>query len=409
LFTKESTGFYYITTKISKIGTINEFLNSVCLSWYMVDLKKEAYKKAILVLEKCVKPYGFMAANPRYNAIWSRDSMISSLGACRIGSKFKKPFRQSLITLKKYQSSNGQIPNAVGRFNKNKLQIDYASIDSTLWYIIGEFVYRKAYNNSSLLKTHKSALKKALTWLKCQDIGEEGLLVQQPTTDWQDCFPHRYGHTINTQALYYKVLILLGDKKEAQRVKRKVNKNFDEGLWLGNYYAPWKWKSHNKYKEVGEWFDSLGNLLAIIFDLADSEKSEAILSYIEKNKVAIPYPIKVIHPPIRKSSKDWYDYFLDCEANKPYHYSNGGIWPFVGGFYILALIKRRKFKQAEEFLQKLAELNMKKEGAFGEWFDGKTGEPGADGGKKNSRNQAWNAGMYILAYDSVMKKKVLLI
>ena len=31
-------------------------------------------------------------------------------------------------------------------------------------------------------------------------------------------------------------------------------------------------------KKIGNWFDSLGNLLAIIFDLADKERAEKILA-----------------------------------------------------------------------------------------------------------------------------------
>ncbi len=51
---------------------------------------------------------------------------------------------------------------------------------------------------------------------------------------------------------------------------------------------------------------------------------------------------------------------------------------------------------------------MKRNGAFWEWFNGKTGKPGITGWKKNNRNQAWNAGMYILAYESLKNKKVLI-
>ena len=75
-------------------------------------------------------------------------------------------------------------------------------------------VWRDLFFNSN-----KHSIKKALTWLACQDTGENGILAQLPTSDWQDAFPHRYGYTINTQALYYKVLNLIGKKKEAEKLK----------------------------------------------------------------------------------------------------------------------------------------------------------------------------------------------
>ncbi|VVB77672.1 Alkaline and neutral invertase [uncultured archaeon] len=225
------------------------------------------------------------------------------------------------------------------------------------------------------------------------------MLTQLPTSDWQDAFPHRYGYTINTQALYYHALILVGKTKEAERLKFMVNSDKDDCLWNGNFYVAYRWKNHGKYKEIGDWFDSLGNLLAIIFNLATKEQAEKILDYIKKNKINQPYPVKVIYPPITKKSKYWQDYYLDCEAGTPNHYSNGGIWGYVGGFYILALIKTGKLKEAENELKKLAERDLN--GNFPEWTN-------SIDKKHNGSLQAWEAGMYIAAYESLKKQEVLL-
>jgi glycogen debranching enzyme len=369
-----------------------------------MNLTKEAYAKAVEVLEKCSTPHGFYASGgvDGYTAVWSRDSMISSLGASLVGEKFKETFKQSLITLGEHQSRNGQIPNCVDKWSERKPHVDFKTIDSTLWFVIGNHVYAEIYKDKTFLNKQKKNIEKALGWLACQDSGENRMLTQLPTSDWQDAFPHRYGYTINTQTLYYHVLLLEGKKSEAEKLKKLVNEDKDDGLWNGSFYLPWRWKNHGQYKEMGEWFDSLGNLLAIIFGLADDERAKRILKYIQREKIDEPYPVKAIFPPVARKSKDWQDYFADCDARAPYHYLNGGVWTFIGGFYVLALIKQKQFAEAEKQLEKLAEANAKLDWNFSEWLDGKTGKPSAGGA------QAWNAGMYILACESLKKKRVLI-
>lgn len=369
-----------------------------------MELIKEAYEKAIWILNKCSTPNGFFAAFPGYDMVFGRDSMIMSLGASLIDDKnLKETIKRSIVTLAENQSEKGQIPNAVDKFvNTRKHHVDYMSLDSSLWFLIANYNYKLRYKDNSLFNSYRKNMDKILYWLSCLDTGEDGMPEQLPTTDWQDAFPHRYGHTINTQALYYHALKLSGKNKESEKLKDVVNNSKDLGLWNGKFYLPWRWKNHNKYQEKGEWFDSLGNLLAIIFGLADKDKSEKIINYIKMQKIAEPYPIRSIYPTIAPGGKDWQDYFLDCEAGVPNHYLNGGIWTFVGGFYILALIKLKKFKEAEVQLNKLAEANMKNNGNFAEWLNGKTGEVGKTEAQVESY-QGWNAAMYVVAYESLKK------
>ncbi|MFZ5955715.1 MAG: glycoside hydrolase 100 family protein [Nanoarchaeota archaeon] len=368
----------------------------------MEQIIDECFEKANEVIENCSTENGLFASGGTngYDAVWSRDSNISFLGASLVKNKlFKKTFRKSLVLLGENQSEKGQIPNCVDKFSERKPHVDFKSIDSTLWFIIGHYIYKSRYRDASLFNKHKNKIKKALVWLSYQDSSENKMLEQLPTTDWQDAFPHKYGYTINSQALYYKVLMLSKKKEDAKILKKNTNENIDVGLWISDFYVPYRWKNHGKYLEIGEWFDSLGNILAIIFGLADKKQSEKILFYIKKNKIAEPYPIKAIYPPITEKSKDWQDYYKDCAAGKPNSYLNGGIWTYIGCFYVCALVKMKQFKEAEEQLEKIANANLR--GNFPEWIHPKT--------KKNfGKLQAWDAGAYILAYESLKRKKVLL-
>jgi hypothetical protein len=177
-----------------------------------------------------------------------------------------------------------------------------------------------------------------------------------------------------------------------------TNKDKDDKLWNEDFYVPYRWKNHNKYLEIGDWFDSLGNLLAINFNLASKNQSNKILNHIKKKKINQPYPVMSIYPPIRRWQRSWRDYFKDSDAGKAFNYANAGIWGYIGCFYVLALIKMKKFDEAEEELSKLAEKNIN--GNFPEWTHPKTKEA-------FGKLQAWEAGMYILAYKSFLEKKSL--
>ncbi len=400
-----------------------------------MKISDQANKEATKVLEHCAKETGFYASGlpGGYEATWARDSMISSLGVATTeqpransrkrfdggvtGNKLKIAFRKSLELLSKNQSKHGQIPNAVGSYNiERRSDVTFNSIDSTLWWIIGLHAYSKTYKDKSILKKHTKHLKAALTWLEYQDPNEDSLLVQQPTMDWEDAFPHKYGRVINTEALYYVVLNLTDQNKKAEHLKKIVNGEKEKYLSLYDsklgYYRPWVWKTHgpdSKMKEQESWFDTTGNLLAILTGLATPKIAKSILKHIEKNKINRPYPCRAIYPPIKEGDREWHNYFDECEARKVYHYLNAGIWPFIGGLYVAALVKTKQFAKAKRELELLAKSNQKargeqgiKEWGFYEWLNGKTGK--IEGSA--SPYQAWSAGSYLYAYNSLKTRQI---
>ena len=147
--------------------------------------------------------------------------------------------------------------------------------------------------------------------------------------------------------------------------------------------------------------------MSIVYGLTGKERGQKIINYIKKEKIDKPYPMKAIFPSVKKGGKYWKDYFDDCDARTEYHYLNAGIWTYIGGFYVIALVKMGNVKEAEKQLLKLAEANLLLP-KYSEWLDGKTGLPfGGKIGKKEG-GQGWNAGMYIAAYESVKRKKSLI-
>src|SRR3989344_1349794 len=375
-----------------------------------MDVIERARLEAVKTILKCTTSNGLFASGTSkgYTSVWARDSMISLIGACNEkDSAIKKDFAETLETLAKHQSIHGQIPNCVDLFDPRRIpQVTFATLDSNAWFLLGEIAFSKAYKTGALLKKHKKNIERAFQWLDFQDAGEDGLPEQQPTSDWQDAFPHNYGHVLNTQALYFGALKNFGKTKKAEKVKKIVNNGgripdfFDHHK---GFYLPYVWKDHAGIIERGYWFDSLANCLAIAFGLAESPHAERVLEHIEKFKINRPFPLKSIFPALTPKSEFWHSYFSKCDAREPLHYLNGGIWPMIGGFYVAALVRQKKFSKAKKQLERLALANKQgkeTQWEFNEWLDGKTGKP------KGGVYQAWSAGSYLFAYHCVKKKKV---
>jgi glycogen debranching enzyme len=380
------------------------------------NIVKEAKNKAIEVLKSCIQPKGFHASGLKggYEALWSRDSMTCSLGASLMNGEFKEAMKNSLETLAKNQTELGLIPNCVGSYNtERQSDVTFNSIDAPQWYVIGHYVYAKAYQDETLLKKYRHSILKTVSWLKHQDPNNDKVIVQQPTADWMDAFPHKYGRVMHTQALQYALLKMVGEEELAEQIKDTVNGVKPKYLALYDkklgYYLPWAWKDHGGDREQEEWFDSGANLLAIITGLATPTIAKKILAFIDKEQINRPYQCKNLWPPIQPGSPAWKPYFNNCDARTPLNYINGGIWLWLGGLYIAALVKAKQFKKAESELAIMAEgcmqglkiRDMSKPYEFNEWLDGKTGEP------KGEPYQAWTAGMYLYAFECVKQKKVL--
>ncbi len=158
------------------------------------------------------------------------------------------------------------------------------------------------------------------------------------------------------------------------------------------YYLPYL-----GFRELGEWFDSFGNILAILAGVADQQQSDTILDFISRYSLDT-WPLRSLTPVVRPGDADWRDYY--GTLNAPHHYHNGGVWPFLGGFYVAALVKAGRHDAAATALQNLAQLNQC--GQFNEWHHGETGVP------MGAQDQAWSAGMYLFAWECVTRGEVAL-
>jgi len=107
-------------------------------------------------------------------------------------------------------------------------------------------------------------------------------------------------------------------------------------------------------------------------------------------------------PYIKPNDPDWYPRY--AIYNLPGEYHNGGIWPFVCGVYIAALVAAKKFGLARKKLVALTRLikisnSEKVSFGFNEWIKAQNGKPmGQDW-------QTWSAALYLYAAKCVDEKK----
>ena len=107
-------------------------------------------------------------------------------------------------------------------------------------------------------------------------------------------------------------------------------------------------------------------------------------------------------PFVKPGDPDWHERY--SIYNKPGDYHNGGIWPFICGFYIAALVAAKRYKLAEEKLNALTLLVRLKrsenlEFGFNEWIKAQDEKP------KGNDWQTWSAAMYLYAAKCVEEKR----
>ncbi|HCE57816.1 MAG TPA: amylo-alpha-1,6-glucosidase [Prolixibacteraceae bacterium] len=334
-----------------------------------------------------------------YPEPYTRDLMISFLGIAVSGNeKLLGSIRNVLETLAKNQTEHGHIPSLVHDAD------DRGASDTTPLFLLATGIFRIVSGEEFFLYT---AVEKALIWMEYQSPSDRHLVAQQPTSDWRDeQWVTGYGLYVNT--LVYSYLRFLKKDEKADALQREMGRftvtkgtmhnHVHEGLVVKHkpYYAFWSYKIYSS-----ERFDLLGNCLAILSGIASPSRADEMVSWIEEEcdemrksgELSVDLPPNFF-PYVKPGDPDWYERY--AQFNNPGEYHNGGIWPFIGGFYVAALVAAERFKLAEEKLVALTQCikitnTENLEFGFNEWIKAQDGKPmGQDW-------QTWSAAMYLYA------------
>ncbi|KAA5823471.1 HAD-IIB family hydrolase [Algibacter amylolyticus] len=400
-----------------------------------VALIREGYEKAVLALKKNITPLGFSACSIKdnvahgtdenYYSVWARDGAITVIGALPLIHKdeeIHKCARQTLLTLFEHISRNGQIPSNV-RIKDNIP--DYSgvggicSIDSGIWVVIAFYEYVNETKDIEFLRTHISDIKETMRWLGAHDSNNDALLEIPEAGDWTDLFGRSY-NILYDEILWYRANVcfgrmmeMLGDHEEAgehirwsQVIKKEILQNFwpstKQQLFQSVSFAEKQFTLGDTSYLIAQttpfdfsWrCDTLGNILAFLHGTIDAEKAHQTFKFMWGVGVNDPFPVANVYPVVSPGDPDWRPYYTVNLLNLPNHYHNGGIWPFVGGFWVKFVNKLGFRDIAIAELHKLALINkegINVEWEFTEWAHGTTGKP------MGKAYQAWSAAQYISA------------
>ncbi len=368
--------------------------------------------QAVALLKRNLSPAGILAATPSaraesrsYTAIFARDAAICAIGMALSGDPaLERQASTGMMTLAAHQAENGQIAKFVD-VQRNEADFWYLGcIDATLWWLVAVALLDQL-QGSALRKRLGVQIAQALTWLQCQEHPRFRLLQQNEASDWADIMP-RSGFVLYSNALWYLTKKLY-DLPYADETRRNANNlfhpftsNIDEyrRARLLVHYARRNARNHDLYLSFvnfafyGDEGDVFGNVLAILFGLADESAAHRILRALERAQVHAPYPVRAVCDPILEASFLWRPYMSRHQQNFAWQYHNGGIWPFVGGFWVAALAATGLHEVAQRELVKVARANEVGNWAFNEWLHGQTLAPsGMDG-------QSWNAAAFLFAH-----------
>ena len=398
-------------------------------------LVETCHARSVDLLRRNMTSQGILAASAGdkarrrgYTAVFGRDAAICAIGMALSGDPLlERAAAVGLKTLGRHQAPNGQIPKFVGPLpapaapksaqggGQGPAEADFwylGCIDSTLWLLLALDFLERARKPVRARGKRPRRIDLALKWLLAQEHQRFFLLQQNEASDWADIMP-RSGFVLYTNALWYAVKRRYGLQR-AEETRASFNSLFHpfsadlapyRRARLLNDYVLRRARNRDLYLSFvnfsffGEEGDVFGNLLAVLCGLADPRASRRTLEALERARVSRLYPVRAVTHPIRRRSALWRPYMARHRQNEVWQYHNGGIWPMVGGFWVVALAAAGRLPEARLELAKLARACALRDWSFNEWLHGTEGTP------RGMPGQSWNAAAFLMAERALAERR----
>ena len=377
-------------------------------------------RASLELLQRNLSPGGILAASVsaaaearRYTRVFGRDAAMCALAMHGSGvAALERGALDSLDTLAAHQAANGQIAKYVDTEQKLADFWYLGCIDATLWWLIAADHVRRTLPGGA--QRWQREVERAIGWLLAQEHQQFRLLQQNEASDWADIMP-RSGFVLYTNALWYAVKrrFALPDADTTHRMfnhlfhpARRDMPEYHRARLMRHYVVRGQrdsalYLSFVNLGTAGYEGDVFGNLLAVLVGLADGTAARRITDTLRKARASDPYPIRAVLHPMSPQDPHWRLYMGRHQLNHPHQYHNGGIWPMVGAFSVMALARLGQADRAWDELAQVARANERDGWRFTEWFHGRT--LAAQG----MAGQSWNAAAFLFALRALRESDLL--
>ncbi len=264
---------------------------------------------------------GIYAGANQFSDYWARDSLFATFGSNAIGDYHIS--RSQLNLFIEHQNEVGQYPMRFGdyditlkllgldisqsqrpRYEQDKLFSNPRDQNCLLIIAAEDYVVKS--KDVQFARDNFASFEKAIFWLANKDDMNNFLINEGDYAGWTDSVK-KNGEVLYTNVCYYRALKSMvtlsravGNEPEAQVYdlwSQLVHKQINEKFWLEQgYYADWV-SDNTKYT----YFSTDGNLLAILWGVADEEKAKSILMHMEAEKLHRSFGVKTAHPQYKTS------------------------------------------------------------------------------------------------------------
>lgn len=395
------------------------------------DLEPAGHRAALDLLRRAQTPYGFLASptdRTNYRRIWARDGIVCGLAALVSGDdELADGLRATLETLAAAQGPQGQIPSNVAIASDGTVDaVSYGGlagrVDAIPWFVLGVARWVEATGDGAFLSRMAPVVEEGLALLEAWEFNARGLVYVPQGGDWAD------EYDLHGYLLYDQVLRLAALSAWAPHSARPLDLDRREALVRTTFwphpdadpefvYHPHAHRRLLDRDGVPDYplaaltpsgyvhrFDGLGSALALAFGLAfTGPLAERLLDYGEQlADTTASGLLPAFWPPITPDDPAWSglaENVRDHFSNFPGHYHNGGVWPFVNGWWGLALARHGRTGAARSVLDRLYDFNrLDAEGdgwGFYEYTPADAVEP------RGTRHTAWSAAAVVLLHHAL--------